>query len=615
VRRLVAIGIVVLELAPAGFAWAQDNHKQVLVLYSTRRDSEFATIGERELPRILDIGLKRELDYYSEFIDTARFPDPSYEIGFGDFLRLKYRGIRFDIVIALQDVAVEFVHRNRDSLFPDTPSVFLANSRATPVGPNSSGLILERNFAATLGLVEKLHPDVTNVFVVTGAAPADKEYEAAMRAQARPLESRRLTFHYLSGLSTDELERRLATLPAHSVVYYLLVTEDGAGNKYHPLEYIDRVAAVANAPTYCWVDSAMDHGIVGGNLYSQTEAIDRTADLALRVLRGERADSIDTAAVDLNSSQVDWRQLRRWGIDEARVPAGTVVRFREPTIWDRYKGYILVALALLIVQSALIAGLLIQRVRRRRAEVELRKSQVHLLASYERIHDLGSRLLKAQETERSRIARELHDDINQQVALLTMDLELVGSVEHDEAKRMAAEALARAQGIAKSVHDLSHRLHPAKLRLIGLVAALQALRLELSQSGIAIAFTHENVPSTLSADVTLCLFRVVQEAVQNAIKYSKAREVSVHLAGGPLGLTLTVVDDGVGFDVDAVWGQGLGLVSMKERLDAVGGAFEIRSDPGVGTRVEATVPLDLVVPGSEATRPGDKAKLESTATH
>ena len=134
-RALLLAALAVLELAPVGVAWAQDNHKQVLVLYSTRRDGEFATIGERELPRILDIGLERELDYYSEFIDTARFPDPSYQIGFGDFLRLKYRGIQFDLVIALQDVAVEFVHRNRDSLFPDTPAVFLANSRDTPVGP------------------------------------------------------------------------------------------------------------------------------------------------------------------------------------------------------------------------------------------------------------------------------------------------------------------------------------------------------------------------------------------------------------------------------------------------------------------------------------------------
>jgi hypothetical protein len=196
-RRLLPIAIVVLELAAAGFAWAQDAHKQVLVLYSTRRDGEFATIGERDLPRSLDVGLGRELDYYSEFIDVARFPDPSYQIGFADFLRVKYRGTRFDMVIAMQDVAVEFVNRNRDSLFPDTPEVFLANSRSAPVGPNSTGLIQERNFTATLALVEKLQPDVRNVFVVVGAAPADKLYESAMRTQTRSLESR-LTFHYIT---------------------------------------------------------------------------------------------------------------------------------------------------------------------------------------------------------------------------------------------------------------------------------------------------------------------------------------------------------------------------------------------------------------------------------
>ena len=612
-HSLVPIAIVLLEAVAAGSAPAQDPHKQVLVLYATRRDAEFATIGERELPRILDVGLGRELDYYSEFIDVSRFPDPSYQLGFADFLRLKYRGIKFDLVIALQDVSVEFVHRHRDTLFPDVPVVFLANHRGVQAGPNAAGLIHERNFTGTLALIEKLQPDVRNVFVVTGATAADRPWEEAMRAQRQSMQSR-LTLNYLSGLPTDELERRLATLPAHSVVYHLLVTEDGAGNRYHPLDYVDRVAAAANAPTYCWVDSAMGRGIVGGSLYSQAEAVRRTGHIALRVLAGEDADSLETAAIDLNSNQVDWRQLRRWGIDEARVPAGTVVRFREETIWDRYNIHILAALALLIVQSGLIAGLLIQRERRHRAELGLRQSQSQLRASYDRIHHLGARLLQSQEAERSRIARELHDDINQKMALLTMDLVLVRDAERGNARQLAGEALARAREIAKSVHDLSHRLHPARLRLIGLVAALQALRYELAQPGTVITFTHDDVPSTLSPDVTLCLFRVAQEALQNAIKYSNARQISVRLAGGPREITLSVVDEGVGFDVDAMWAKGLGLVSMKERLDAIGGSLEIHSAAGVGTRVDATVPLDVAHHGDN-TRANVHATIESTTTH
>ena len=167
----------------------------------------------------------------------------------------------------------------------------------------------------------------------------------------------------------------------------------------------------------------------------------------------------------------------------------------------------------------------------------------------------------------------------------------------DDVTRLAADALERSQEIARSVHDLSHRLHPAKLRLLGLVAALQALCVELSQSRPTITFTHDQVPPRLPADATLSLFRVVQEALHNAIKYSHASEVKVHLAGSPLGLSVTVVDDGVGFDVDAVAASGLGLVSMKERLEAIDGSLEIRSRAGRGTRVEAMVPAEILQRG------------------
>ena len=182
-RRLFPILFLLGDLALPASALAQGDHKIVLVLYSTRRDSEFTTVSEGELPRILDAGLARNLDYYSEFIDAARFPESAYKVAFGDFLHLKYQGIRIDLVIAMGDVAMEFVNTNRDSLFTETPIVFLANNRVTEIGANSTGLIVERDFSATLTLVEKLQPDVRNVFVVTGAAPADKDYENMMRAQ------------------------------------------------------------------------------------------------------------------------------------------------------------------------------------------------------------------------------------------------------------------------------------------------------------------------------------------------------------------------------------------------------------------------------------------------
>ena len=214
--------------------------------------------------------------------------------------------------------------------------------------------------------------------------------------------------------------------------------------------------------------------------------------------------------------------------------------------------------------------------------------------SYERVRNLGSRLLTAQESERSRIARELHDDISQQLAVLQWDLKQLGRTVQGHAGAVAVEAVKRTEEILRSVRDLSHRLHPARLRLVGLVEALDGLRSELSEPDVTITFAHENVPPMLVPDLNVCLFRIVQEALQNALKYSKAHNVSVDLRGVSDGIALTIVDDGVGFDVEAVWGRGLGLVSMHERVEALGGTLEIRSSPGAGTRLEVRVPAAVL---------------------
>jgi len=218
--------------------------------------------------------------------------------------------------------------------------------------------------------------------------------------------------------------------------------------------------------------------------------------------------------------------------------------------------------------------------------------------SHDRVRDLCARLLNAQEAERSQIARELHEDIGQQVALLTIDLELLGAAGQTRGD-LVGSALNRAHGIARRLHDLSHRVHPAKLQLVGLVPALHALQDELSESDTAIAVTYDNVPPALPHDLTLCLFRIVQEALQNALKYSSAPEVSVHVRGESDALALTVADDGVGFDVEAAWGKGLGLVSMGERVEAIGGKLDIHSNPGAGTRLEIRVPLNPSIAPAE----------------
>jgi signal transduction histidine kinase len=310
------------------------------------------------------------------------------------------------------------------------------------------------------------------------------------------------------------------------------------------------------------------------------------------VLRGERADDIPVSSPDTDVNAVDWRQLRHWGLDESRLPAGTRVMFREPSIWDQYQRYIVAAVVVMLAQTALIAGLLVQRIKRQRVERALRGSQDKLRVSYDRIRDLSRRLLGEQEAERGRIARELHDDINQQLAILSIELDGLRSdrLQVQSAKRLS-KAMETTQGISTSVRELSHRLHPSKLRLIGLVAALDSLRRDLSPPHLPIAFGHRNIPAEIDQNIALCVFRVAQEALGNAVKHSDAGHIWVELTGGPSSVTLTISDDGKGFDVNGLPNAGLGLISMRERVESVGGVLEIHATLASGTRLRVTVPL------------------------
>ena len=543
------------------------------------------------IPQTLADGLQGSVDYYSEHLDRTRFPVLDSLDAFRDFVREKYRYHTFDLVIAIDGAALQFVDRYRGELFGDAPVVFFSSRPVTRRPSNATGVIAPVRFDRTVELALRLQPDTRRVFVVSGASVVDMEYQRLAQEQLRPLESR-VAFTYLSQLSSGELDRRLAALPDDSVVYYLLMSRDGGGNVFHPLTYVDRVTRVARVPTYCWVDSAVGHGVVGGHLKRQEAEAQTVARLALRVLRGERADSIGLIEADLDTDVVDWRQLRRWGISEDRIPAGTAILFREPTLWERYTAYIAASVLLLLGQSVLIAILLIQTARRRRAEQQARSTQHELRATSQQLRDLAARLLDAQEGERSRIARELHDDLGQQAAFLSIDLSRLsrGSLGSKDAARLATRAFDRANTIATSLQRLSHRLHPATLQLTGLVAALDALRRDSSHPGVQIAFSHYNVPARVAPDVSICLYRIAQEALANALKHSGATQVDIYLSRSVAGLSLTIVDDGVGFDVDAARGHGLGLISITERLGPFSGVLDIRSAPGEGTRLHVVVP-------------------------
>jgi PAS domain S-box-containing protein len=205
------------------------------------------------------------------------------------------------------------------------------------------------------------------------------------------------------------------------------------------------------------------------------------------------------------------------------------------------------------------------------------------------LKEMTGRLIGAQEEERRRIARELHDDFNQRLALLTIGLERLGTQVASEgiAASQVSDLCRLTQGIASDVHRLSHRLHSTKLEHLGLVPAIKGLCRELSeQYGGQIHFVHRNVPNAIRKESALCLFRVAQEALSNTMKHSSVKSGQLELFGDRGSLHLCISDSGVGFDLQSVSAKGhLGLISMQERVHAAGGTIAVESQPLKGTRI------------------------------
>jgi signal transduction histidine kinase len=212
------------------------------------------------------------------------------------------------------------------------------------------------------------------------------------------------------------------------------------------------------------------------------------------------------------------------------------------------------------------------------------------------LEELSGRLITAQEEERTRIARELHDDFSQRLALQGIGLAQVWKKLPEsevEQRTKVQDLLKKNQEISSDMHSLSHQLHSSKLDLVGLAPALMGLCEELSSKfKIQIEFTDRGVSSKIPKDVALCLFRVAQEALGNVVKHSRAKQAQVELSGTDNRIRLRTVDAGVGFDPDVrSTHPGIGLVSMRERLRLVGGGLSIRSAPMRGTEILAVLPL------------------------
>ncbi len=670
--------------------------------------------GFAEVDHAVLTGLEKSpyrIELYQESLDLTLFPERVSQDRFREEFVQKYSARKPDVIIAAGPASLKFIATLYDK-FQGSSIVFCAILGGIPDqlthGMPFTGVLAQLHPEGTLNIALHLLPRTKRVVVVGGVGKFDEGFESVARESFHNYESK-LQIEYLFDLTMPALLERLKHLPRDTIVYHTAISQDAAGDYFiDSAQSIPMVAGAANAPVFVMDDVDLRAGTVGGDLVNWADDGRVAAEMAVRVLNGEKPQAIPVVTSN-HAYMFEWRALKRWGMNEKDLPPGSIVLHRQPSFWELYKQYVFAAIFLILLQSVAILGLLRQRAQRRKTEAELIRSEEKFSKSFrqsplaisissakdgcyldvnetfeqqtgwrrdevigrspsdislwvdpqqrslflqqllaegsvrdlevrirrkdgqirttlgsaelievngkpctlsviadvtERKHaeealaSLSGRLIEAQDEERKRIAREIHDDYNQRLAMVAVDLEQLAENVGDspgETSQKVHELFDHVSELGADLHSLSHRLHSSTLENLGLFVGLEAFCKEFAaQQGIQVDFVHENVPCGVPADAALCMFRITEEALRNIKRHSGATRAEVRLEQMDVRLHLSVSDRGRGFNSNSPPPQrGIGIHSMEERLRLLGGRLEIQSRPTEGTRIDAWLPLKM----------------------
>jgi signal transduction histidine kinase len=554
---------------------------------------ELASAGSAALLSTFRSTLKHNspspISVYIENLDLGRFRGPPFRDAVQAYFREKYQDKPLDLIVAIGSTALELVLYLRMQLWTDAPLIFAAVDEGIPerlkLPPNVTGITMPAPLSDSVAVARTIVPGLKRLAIV-GDPPERQFIRSQVPAQLELL-SADFELIDLTRLTMGDMKQRVASLPPDSAIIYIGLTLDAANVAYTSYEALAALAGVANRPIIIQAETNLGTGAIGGIVASFGSVGHEAAQLALRILAGESAVDIPVSVGNSMKPIFDWRQLQRWNVSENKLPPGSELRFRAPTLWDQYKWYVGSAITVGALQAIFILALLMNWRRLSCAHAERARAE-------EAAHELSGQLINAQEEERSRLARELHDDVTQRLALLAIDAgreeRRSASPAGGSAMRTMREGLVR---LSEDVHALSYRLHPSILEDLGLIEALKSECDRFSRTcSIRLEANPRDIPDKLPHDVALCLFRIAQEALRNIARHARATRVEVRLRPLAGGVQLAVKDNGTGFDPAQHRSRiSLGHASMRQRVFFIGGKVDIVSSPGQGTTIRAWVPL------------------------
>ncbi len=608
---LAAIALVLF----AALEPAAAESKRVVLLHSFGQDfkpwSEYARSIRGELQRLSPW----ELDITDHSLVSARSRNADPEVAFVAYLNALFAEQQPDLIVSIGAPAAVFVQRHRPQLFANIPMVFTAveerRVQFSALSKNDAVVPVRIDYLAAIENILQVLPDTKNVTVVVGTSPNEQFWREEIGKAVKPL-TNRVSFTWTNNLSFDDLLKHAAALPPHSAIFWELMIVDAAGVMHEGNTALARLHAVSKAPIFSYDESFFGREIVGGPLLAVLDSSRQTAAVAVRVLGGETASDIKIPSVQFSTPKFDWREMQRWGINESRLPPGSEVLFREPTVWERYRWQITSILLVLLGLVSMITWLLMERYGRRRAETRSRKLSLQVMhlnraaeagalsASF--AHDLGQPTLA--------IALSAHRAEN-----LLKDRPELGKIK--EAVIDISRANDHAAAIIKQFRKLLKRGSDSEVQqetdLNAVIAdALSILSTEANHRQVVLIAEGHIGPLLVRAD-PIHVLQVLLNLATNAMDAmadnpSDTRRVAIRTAMHPDSeVEVVVSDSGRGIPeqvIDEIFdtfyttkqhGTGLGLSIARTIVDTYGGKIWVENRPEGGAAFHFTIPLSADV--------------------
>jgi signal transduction histidine kinase len=357
--------------------------KKIVVLHSYSQSFEPGATWNREIRNQLSRQSPWPLEIQQHSLVTAQGGDDAAEAKFVEYLGALYAQRPPDLIVAIGAPAARFVQRHRTDLYPTTP-MLLAAVELRRVEPS---MLSEQDTVAgvrfdQVALVEnilRLLPETKAIAIIIGNSPNERFWVAEQQRILGPLLLKnKVELIFYNERPFQEILKEVASLPPHTAIFYQQLWVDGAGAVYGDNAPLKRLSEVANAPIFSYDQIYFTGELVGGPMFSPAEGGRLTAAAAVRLLGGEKGSDIKVPPIEFSTPKYDWRQLQRWNISESRLPPGSEILFREPTIWDRYSWQIASIVAVLLIQAGFISVLLKEHRRRQFAEVQSRQRMTEL---------------------------------------------------------------------------------------------------------------------------------------------------------------------------------------------------------------------------------------------